>query len=412
LIALIALGTGALYFATGQGPLPVPSLAPVATTSPTATPSPTTSPTAAPSTKELTGLPAGLVTEDVEPGVLRVVNDGCRDLSLHLYNAPADWDSSRRANVVAGLDGSVWLFGADEWYRLGERPTYSVTDETPNRVDRMAQVAPDGTLWALVESDDGTTAALGSFANGTWTVRNGSVGSFDLEPDGTVWVSTAGGMVRLRDASQILEARDGQEDNERFWVSPVAPPAEVGDVEFVVQGVVSENGLDRLVRSWHREDGEGHGEVIGEVPLVPIDAVDMDPHGALWIYQHLDIPVAGTWTLGDYDWNDGVGRRTTHYLVHMTGASLAVFADEEGVPASGGHVRAAPDGSVWLTPSRCGGLANFDGTTWTRYLPGRCVLAFDISPDGTVWLQATPEGNTFSEEPDEADTTETLVIPA
>jgi len=32
-------------------------------------------------------------------------------------------------------------------------------------------------------------------------------------------------------------------------------------------------------------------------------------------------------------------------------------------------------------------------------------------PDGTVWLQAATEGNTFSEEPDEADTTETLVIP-
>ena len=44
----------------------------------------------------------------------------------------------------------------------------------------------------------------------------------------------------------------------------------------------------------------------------------------------------------------------------------------------------------------CGGLANFDGTTWTRYLPGRCVFAFDISPDGTVWLQAAAQGNTFS----------------
>jgi hypothetical protein len=63
-----------------------------------------------------------------------------------------------------------------------------------------------------------------------------------------------------------------------------------------------------------------------------------------------------------------------------------------------------------LTP-RYGGLANFDGTTWTRYLSGRWVVAFDISPNGTVWLQAAPEGVTFSEEPDEADTTETLVIP-
>jgi hypothetical protein len=57
------------------------------------------------------------------------------------------------------------------------------------------------------------------------------------------------------------------------------------------------------------------------------------------------------------------------------------------------------------------GLANFDGTTWTHYLPGRCVLAFDIGPDGTVWLQAAGQGIEFPFEPDEADKTETLVIP-
>ena len=104
-----------------------------------ATPSPvptaplvTPSPTPAPSTKPLTGLLSRLVTEEVEPGVLRVVSDGYRDVSLHLYSAPATWDSGRQSNVVAGPDGSVWLFGADEWYRLGEAATYPVTDETPN----------------------------------------------------------------------------------------------------------------------------------------------------------------------------------------------------------------------------------------------------------------------------------------
>ena len=49
----------------------------------------TPSPTAAPSTKPLTGLLARLVTEEVEPGVLRVVSDGYRDVSLDLYSAPA-----------------------------------------------------------------------------------------------------------------------------------------------------------------------------------------------------------------------------------------------------------------------------------------------------------------------------------
>ncbi len=187
----------------------------------------------------------------------------------------------------------------------------------------------------------------------------------------------------------------------------MVPPAEVGDVEFVV---LSSTGRpdSRLGRWWFREDGEPHGDVVDGVLPVQIDAVDMDPHGALWIYQTLGVPVAGTW-----EGIDDSKTRTIHYLVHVAAESV-VYTDDQGVPAMG-DMRAAPDGSVWLTPrngsSRCGGIANFDGTTWTRYLPGRCVVAFDISPDGTVWLQAAPEGNTFSEEPDEADTTETLVIP-
>lgn len=401
LVALIALGTGSVYLA-GQGPSPVPTPL-VATTSPTVAPSPTASPTPARSTKPASGLLASLVTEEVEPGVLRVVSDGHRDVSLDLYDSPATWDSSRRSNVVAGPDGSVWLFGADAWYRLGEPATYPVTDETPNQPWQMAQVAPDGTLWTLVESDGGTTAAIASFRDGAWTVRNGTVGSFDLEPDGTVWVSTASGFVRLRDASQILEAADGQEDTERFWVSPVEPPAEVGDVEFVVQSGPGAPDSE-LRRSWLREDGEPHSDVVDGVLPVQIDDVDMDPHGALWIYQTLRVPVAGTW-----EGIDDPDTRTIHYLVHVAEESV-VYTDEQGVPELGGSFRAAPDGSAWLAP-RCGGIANFDGTTWTRYLPGRCVVAFDISPDGTVWLQAAPEDNTFSEEPDEADTTETLVIP-
>ena len=44
---------------------------------------------------------SGIVTEEVEPGVYQVVNDGVRDLS----SAPSKSD---RFEVVAGHDGSIW----------------------------------------------------------------------------------------------------------------------------------------------------------------------------------------------------------------------------------------------------------------------------------------------------------------
>jgi hypothetical protein len=409
--AAIALGTGAVYFA-GQSPSPVPVPTSLATTSATTAPVATPSPTPVRSTKPITGLLAQLVTEEVEPGVLRVVNDGYRDVSLGLYSAPVSWDSSRRSNVVAGQDGSVWLFGVDEWYRVGEPATYPVTDETPNGDGRMAQVTPDGTLWTLVESD-GNVFALVSFEDGSWTVRHESLDWFDLEPDGTVWVSTRNGIGRLRDASRTPEYGNWETDAEQFWVSPVAPPAGSGDeVEVLVWGGCQDCPL---VRWGLPEDGEPHGDVAVTLPAA-ILGVDMDGHGNVWLYQTLDVPGAGTWT-GEGD----PAMRTTHYLVHMpwesvvSGESVTVYTDDQGVPELRNDMRAAPDGSVWLTPTNestgCGGLANFDGTTWTRYLSGRCVVAFDVTPDGTVWLQALPQGVTFRMEPDEADRTETLVIP-
>ena len=391
----------------GRVPSPVPTT-PVATPSPVpSAPVATTSPTPARSTKPLSGLLASLVTEEVEPGVLRVMSDGYRDVSLDLYSPPVTRDSSRLSNVVAGPDGSVWLFGADEWYRLGEGATYPVTDETPNGHSQMAQVAPDGTLWTVVESDD-NTSALVSFQDGSWTVRQDRVGTFDLETDGTVWVTTGSRFVRLRDGWRTPEF-GGADDVGAFWVSPVTPAtkADGDEVEVVVLSVATCPACS-LSRWGLQEGGDTHGDGAGELP-VAIDAVDMDPRGDLWVYQHL----------GDDDF-DPEGFRT-HYLVQVTGDSMTVHTDSEGVPeihvARGSLFRAAPDGGVWLTPrdesgsGSCDGLAHFDGSTWTHYLPGRCVFAFDITPDGTVWLQAEAQGIAYPIEPDEAEKTETLVIP-
>ena len=418
LVAMVALGTGAVYLAAGQGPSPVPSLVPTAAPSPTA----------ASSTRPLTGLLASLVTEEVEPGVLRVVSDGHRNLSMDLVTDTER--PSRRSNVVAGPDGSVWLFGADEWFRVGEPATYPVTEETPNHrsVDvQVAQVAPDGTLWTLVDRPDDSSSTLMSFEDGSWTVRKESVAGFDLELDGTVWVTSGRRFVRLRDGWQTPEFTDARV----FWVSPGLPAPGSGDeVEVLVsddtgQGLSEHRaiGAGGLLSRWGlQEDGDTHGDVAVSLPA----GHPRRRHG--WTRQLLDLPdprCPSGWHL------DGGRRspatRTNHYLVHVpwesvvSGESVKVYTDDQGVPELGGGggsvFRAAPDGSVWLTPQGepgrwCGGIANFDGTTWTRYLPGRCVLAFDIAPDGTVWLQAYAQNVPYlPEEPEKGEKAETLVIP-
>lgn len=55
----------------------------------------------------------------------------------------------------------------------------------------------------------------------------------------------------------------------------------------------------------------------------------------------------------------------------------------------------APDRSLWAGMARtdheedcAGGVGNFDGSTWSGYLPDLCVTAMDIADDGSVWLLA------------------------
>jgi hypothetical protein len=81
--------------------------------------------TTSPSPMTTDELLSGFVTEEVEPGVLRVVNDGVRDLtrSPDPERGQTEW-----GNIVAGLDGSVWVVLDDGFYRLGGVGTHEYPD--------------------------------------------------------------------------------------------------------------------------------------------------------------------------------------------------------------------------------------------------------------------------------------------
>ena len=77
---------------------------------------------------------SGMVTEEVEPGVLKITNDGVRDVGGESWGPDG--------GVTVGLDGSVWLYWQDGRYvQVGE----------DRAGDLMVPARRDG--WKLV--DDG-----------------------------------------------------------------------------------------------------------------------------------------------------------------------------------------------------------------------------------------------------------------
>ncbi len=130
---------------------------------------------------------------------------------------------------------------------------------------------------------------------------------------------------------------------------------------------------------------------------------------------------------GSPDWTLWM-RRSPSTLARYENDGWTVYTSEDDdVPQmgsmpedTGGFLRAAPDGSVWVTttvdrgpppddwPPACDGLAHFDGTTWTQYLDGMCVFAMDIAPDGKAWVQASLPDTGTSAEPVRGDPVEPI----
>ncbi len=144
-----------------------------------------------------------LVTEEVEPGVYRVDSDGIRDLS----RIPDDRDRYAGGildgNIVAGLDGSVWWFGPDGFFRVGEEGLHSWPEELgesfqPGLAD--IEVAADGTVWlayTIFGAGASLPSGISSYDGRTWTTHwqgasdDESAYGVEVQQDGTVWAAWA-----------------------------------------------------------------------------------------------------------------------------------------------------------------------------------------------------------------------------
>ena len=149
------------------------------------------------------GMAAGadlrLVTDEIAPGVQRVLGDGVHEVDGH-------W-------VEAGRDGSVWLAEERRYTELGGE---AVLEWGPGPTSGVLfDVAPDGTVWVVEDTPGKPVVKIRSFDGDRWTThrkaRADSVEGWaiDIGTDGTVWAAWPDGEARdPRRASVVASLTD------------------------------------------------------------------------------------------------------------------------------------------------------------------------------------------------------------
>ena len=352
---------------------------------------------AAPTPRTTDDLLASSVTEDVEPGVIRVRNDGVRKLTRKLRSV----ESFNSVYIVAGTDGSVWQVGGDQLIKLGDPAVHAWPSDIPRlAIDEEFTVSADGVLWLSVPksrpSSFGPAHSSWKFDGESWervSVAPEQRASFGVEahPDGTTLALTSTGVYRLDDAVPALVSPFGDQGEVPRWRS--------ADLRITDDGalwLVPEDGLDFYRdggNGWERIDDSG---LRAQLPAafstsgVAEVRADISSGGTIWAYIS-----AGA------DRSESGGVITDRVLARLDGSDWSTWGSADGVPvltfnAIEDSVIASADGSVWAVPAArdsagersCDGIVNFDGTTWTHYLEGRCVHDYDIALDGAAWVLA------------------------
>jgi len=309
-----------------------------------------------------------LVTEEVEPGVYRVDNDGVRDLA-----------KANDIDIVAGHDGGIWLLRNRRFFRLGgggwlSWPTGTRLAESP-RLASEFEVAPDGTVWAAGASFDGQSWTNHSEED-DWSF-------LEVTPDGTLWAVWADPEADGEDAAFSLAFGYLDEDG---WQA-LGPLGDLDAVQVIPTNVLvagADNiwarvwdfhGPSRLVRfvdgAWREElDGVGRPELVA-----------IGPDGTFW-------GVFSDWDNDSVDLARFDGDEWSRWSLLDTGFGPGDEAPQFEVAPDGSvwfGVRAGPLGGPWQS---CDGVSRFDGETWQRYLSGLCVRAIDVTVDAAVWLLA------------------------
>ena len=388
--------------------------------------------TESPSLMTTEELLSGMATEEVEPGVYRVLSDA----------AGHDLVAEPPAGVTVAPDGSIWLLrasddlvdgsavepngGVDSVFQLGQDGTYRFEPSSSDFVDLA--VDTDGAAWVSIGSEpqdgrwgySGVQGSLASVDEGTWafpTWPDGStdVGAIEATSDGAVWVARN---VEDGPGPSVARLKDGE------WT--VLPTLDDPSLEGHYRGqfanfVVADDGTAWLANGRMTWGGDGAPGPTGllhfdgerwEVVDLPVEGrihagpLALGPDGTLWVYAMdmlADVPSQNYLLRLDADgWTLYAGR---------SGARGLTLDEADGVPMLStqfyyeARMAVDPDGRLWIAVSGDGGEGNtdnwlyppslepapgpvgvltFDGTTWNQHLKGYHVNRVDVAEDGTV----------------------------
>ena len=349
---------------------------------------------------------AGMVTEEVEPGVFRIDHDGYHDLALRprKYGGPGP---------VFGHDGSIWYDLGNRLFQLGEDQTITIPEKR-RFGSRHLEVAPDGTIWTIesggapTRKEIGGVIALRSFDGEQWALHKKYPVDVDIAPDGSVWAAWVG---------QGKNTVVGHYEDDDWKRLP-------GFVRYGDSLYISREG-----ELWLSKYGYGS---------FPKDL----PHGDTELFRYVD----GAWenVLGPHaDVQGGFGFGTDGVLrVDTADGRHLYFEDdawhewqtptwqpawEEGWPVwdivDPGYL-VAPDGSLWADwmlppPEMCSmvcfpqsdGVVRFDGDTFQHFLPGYGLRFSGFTPDGAAWFTGSdPEWTPAEGEREDDSPVHTYVI--
>ena len=372
--------------------------------------------TASPSPVTTQDLLSSLVTEEVEPGVFRVLDDG----------AGHDLVAEPPAGLTIAPDGSVWLlraapdFGVDAVYELGRDGTFPFSAATNPQEPDLA-VGGDGVAWlnAGLDKGGGRLAAFdgAAWSSPTWPGGAEGVGAIEATADGAVWVIEE----PFAPGSRVARIVDGE------WT--VLPPLDDPSLAGFFDGEgpccpLSERVFrpDYLAASADSEVWLASGGHQGDSALDRYASPDGLLHfdGTRW--EVVDLPPGGSGAIR----NDGSTRTIEGWLAGPlalgTDGTLWVYLEQPGTrevaktndPVAGYLARLDADGwtlfsataddvpklvllwgpeaamavdatgTLWIGHFRDGILA-FDGSEWRRYLDGLDVNGIDVAPDGSVF---------------------------
>jgi len=331
----------------------------------------------------------GLVTEEVEPGVYRVLSDG----------AGHDLVAEPPADVTVAPDGSIWLLRiledsrsdpyhlqVDAVYRLGQEGTHPF--EPARQWGSDFAVDTDGVAWVRIGAGTGDGAVLGVFDGSTWVDPTWPDGSTDVNgieatADGAVWVAQpvedgpGPRVARIIDGEwTVLPALDDPALAGSYHGGSKYFAAAADGTAWLANGNFHFGKADPPPRGLLHFDGTGWQVV--DLPRTPWKAgpLALGSDGTLWVYLekgkfakrppqlgHLARLSAGEWSLYEHR-KDGVPQ-----LVYGQGPEAEMAADGQG--------------RLWIAGWE-DGVRSFDGKTWQHYLADLDVSDVSVMPNGNV----------------------------